>query len=65
MIITLNGKEKDVNPGATVADLVKLLNLMPPLAVELNRKVCPKKLYEQTTLNDGDNLEIVTIVGGG
>ena len=65
MIITLNGKEKEVNPGTTVADLVNLLNLMPPLAVELNRKVFPKKLYEQTTLNDGDNLEIVTIVGGG
>ena len=41
------------------------LAVKPPYAVELNRKVCPKRLHEQTTLNPGDILEIVTIVGGG
>jgi sulfur carrier protein len=65
MIITLNGKEREINPDTTVADLVKELNLMAPLAVELNQKVCPKRLHDHTIINQGDVLEIVTIVGGG
>jgi len=65
MRIKVNGREKEVNDGATVQQLMEQLAVKPPYAVELNRKVCPKRRHDQTTLNPGDVLEIVTIVGGG
>ena len=49
----------------TVAQLVEHLGLSAPLAVELNRLVCPKQKHEHTHLKNGDVVEIVTIVGGG
>ena len=65
MRIQVNGREEEVNDNITVRQLVEQLAVKPPYAVELNREVCPKRLHEQTTLNPGDVLEIVTIVGGG
>jgi len=65
MQITVNGKSREMEPGATVEQLLTELGLKGPLAVELNRKVCPKRLHSQTPLNSADVIEIVTIVGGG
>jgi thiamine biosynthesis protein ThiS len=36
-----------------------------PVAVEHNLQVVPRARHEQTTLSEGDRLEIVTLVGGG
>lgn len=65
MQINLNGQQKDVTEGLTISDLLSELQLKGPLAVEMNQKICPKKLHSQTTFKQGDVLEIVTIVGGG
>lgn len=65
MQINLNGQQKDVTEGLTISDLLSELQLKGPLAVEMNQKICPKQLHPQTTLKQGDVLEIVTIVGGG
>ncbi|MBN1765144.1 MAG: sulfur carrier protein ThiS [Sedimentisphaerales bacterium] len=65
MVINVNGKDRDIPDGMTIKDLLGHLSVKGPLAVELNRKVCPKKLHGQTFLNESDILEIVTIVGGG
>lgn len=35
------------------------------VAVELNRNIIPRELWSETSLNDGDRLEIVHFVGGG
>lgn len=35
------------------------------VAVELNRKIVPRKEYAATILEDSDVLEIVCFVGGG
>lgn len=35
------------------------------LAVERNGEIVPKAQYESTVLADGDELEIVSFVGGG
>lgn len=35
------------------------------VAVELNGDILPKAQYESTLLQDGDNVEIVSFVGGG
>jgi sulfur carrier protein len=35
------------------------------LAFERNREVVPRTRYAATLLEDGDRIEIVTLVGGG
>ena len=65
MLISVNGRQQEVADGVTVEQLLQQLQLKGPLAVELNRKVCTKRLHSQTILNSQDVIEIVTIVGGG
>jgi sulfur carrier protein len=64
--ILVNGDSREVPAGTTVAALLGMLGVdRTQVAVERNRDVVPKKSYEQTTLADGDRLEVVTFVGGG
>ena len=64
--ITVNGRPQSIEPGKTVADLLEQLKMNPKfLAVELNRQVVPRVEHRSTCLNDDDQLEIVTLVGGG
>ncbi|MBN2211601.1 MAG: sulfur carrier protein ThiS [Sedimentisphaerales bacterium] len=65
MMISVNGKPREISQGLTIKGLITELAVTGPYAVELNRQVCPKKNHEQTCLKDGDVVEIVTIVGGG
>lgn len=65
MELTLNGETKAIT-GRTVADLVAELGLTgQAVAVEVNRVVIPRREHAQTPLNDGDSVEVVTLVGGG
>jgi sulfur carrier protein len=64
--VELNGEPRALADGATVADLLALLQLDARyLAVERNRQVVPRAQHAATLLCDGDQLEIVTLVGGG
>jgi thiamine biosynthesis protein ThiS len=64
--VTVNGNEREVEPGTTIAALVEALGLRTDrIATERNLKVVPKARYGETALVDGDKLEIVTFVGGG
>jgi len=66
MTLTVNGEARKAADGASLAQLVRELELEgKPIAVELNREVVPKDRYAATSLRDGDRLEIVTLVGGG
>jgi len=65
MQITLNGQPHDLPDNTTVAQFLQWLNLKPPYAVERNKTLCPRAQHETTTLQPGDILEVVTIVGGG
>ena len=65
MLITVNGKEYETADGTTVQKLLEQLGRTGPLAVELNRHICPRQRHGETALNNGDIVEIVTIVGGG
>ena len=65
MSITLNGERRDLPAGTTVADVVENLNLRPDqVAVELNRRLLRSGNYGRE-LADGDEVEVVTFVGGG
>jgi len=61
----VNGAERRVQE-ATIADLMAALD-MPErgVAVERNRAIVPKSLYKTTYIEEGDEIEIVDIVGGG
>lgn len=64
--ITVNGEERTVEAGTTVATLIAGLGLGDrPVAVERNRNVVPRAEHATAELADGDELEIVTFVGGG
>jgi len=64
--ISVNGEPREVAHGTTVAQLLDSLQLDPrTLAVEVNLDVIPRGRHAQCVLNEGDRLEIVTLVGGG
>ena len=64
--VAVNGESLQLPRGSTVADLLRRLALAgKPVAVEHNRRVVPKGEHEVVVLNHGDNVEIVTFVGGG
>ena len=66
MQITLNGETKEIESGLSVSGLLEEIK-MPSIgiAVELNREIVPKSEHNSTLLQEGDNLEIVKMVGGG
>ena len=65
MTIHVNGHPKDVPDSTTVAQLIEQHNLTPQkVAVELNRRLIRTEKYD-TVLKPGDEIEIVTFVGGG
>ena len=35
------------------------------VAVEVNRGIVPKRAHQEVLLSDGDEVEVVTFVGGG
>lgn len=64
--IVLNGEAHAIADGTTVAALVAALGLKPQqVAVERNREIVPRGAHADTQLRDGDQLEIVSFVGGG
>lgn len=64
--IFVNGDAQQIDPSATVADLLARLKMNPKfLAVELNRQVVPRAEHHRTKLSANDRIEIVTLVGGG
>jgi sulfur carrier protein len=65
MTITVNGETREVADEQTVAALIAQYNLTPDkVAIELNRRLLRSDRYE-TALKPGDQVEIVTFVGGG
>ena len=64
--VTVNGENKQLPDGTTVEDLLAQMEVRREyLAVERNRSIVPRTEYEKTALEDGDTIEIVSLVGGG
>lgn len=64
-MVKINGEEKNVT-GMTVAEYLATTNYDPKrIAVERNGDIVPKAQYRNTLLCDGDNVEVVSFVGGG
>ena len=64
--VIVNGEERLVADGRTIADLLAELRLGGRrVAVEMNRDIVPRTEYSSRSVRDGDRIEIVQFVGGG
>ncbi|MEM8505535.1 MAG: sulfur carrier protein ThiS [Cyanobacteria bacterium P01_D01_bin.1] len=64
--LQVNGELKRCSADTKLPDFLVQIGLNPRLvAVEYNGEILTRSLWPQTTLQAGDQLEIVTIVGGG
>ena len=64
--IRVNGEHRRVRGGMTVAELALELGLDPAkVAVERNLAIVARSTLTEVEVEDGDDFEIVTFVGGG
>ena len=64
-MVKINGEELNM-AGKTIAEYLATTNFDPKrIAVERNGDIVPKAKYGETILKDGDNVEVVSFVGGG
>ena len=66
MKITLNGKETDIRCQSTLKELLSEMKMTPELvACELNLRIVKRAEYAETVFLEGDQLEILQMIGGG
>ncbi len=66
MRITLNGENREVTGGHSVASLLSDLGIPAErVAVELNLTIVDRQAFTGTALRDGDRLEVIGFIGGG
>ena len=66
MKLQINGAARDFSSPLSLASLVEQLGMKQDrVAVELNRNIVPREQWAETSLREGDRLEIVHFVGGG
>ncbi len=64
--INLNGQARQVARGITAAELVADLDIgARKFAVEVNRQVVSRDRLTEVVLHDNDEVNVVTLVGGG
>lgn len=64
-MVKINGQESDA-AGMTVSQYISTTDYnIDRIAVEKNEQIVPKMQYGTTVIEDGDNIEIVSFVGGG
>ncbi len=68
MIVKINGKLENINDNInTLSQLIESLNdKLPKLfAIEKNGKIIYKENYDDESINNNDQIEIVMFCGGG
>ncbi len=64
--VRINGEPHRFEAPVPVSDMLRALDLgSDGVAVEVNRAVIPRRSHSESVLEDGDEVEIVTFVGGG
>ena len=64
--LRVNGKPVELPRPTPLLDYVSRLGVDPrAIAVEVNGDILPREAYPDRTLQDGDVVEIVRMVGGG
>jgi len=66
MEILVNGQEKKYNYNLSLEDLIMEIGLNnEKIAIEVNNEIVPRSQLKNKLIVDGDNIEIITAVGGG
>lgn len=66
MQLQINGQPREVPAGLTVTGLLAVLGVTTDrVAVEVNAEVVTRARHASTVLKSGDQVEVVTFVGGG
>ena len=64
--LQVNGKKVELGAPTPLLAYLEQLGVNPrTVAVEHNGEIIDRAAYEQLTLRDGDQVEIVRMVGGG
>lgn len=64
--VTINGESCSCQTNLSLPNLLTKINFNPRLvAVEYNGEILHRQYWDSTMIENGDRLEIVTIVGGG
>ena len=64
-MVIINGEDKDV-AGKTITEYLESAEFdCRRIVVEKNGEIVPKASYADTVLEDGDEVEVVSFVGGG
>jgi sulfur carrier protein len=62
----LNGQKYSTENSITLSQLLNYFNYNTELlVVEYNNFICPKKLWNSIEITENNNIEIISIVGGG
>lgn len=64
-MVAINGKDYAVAGKNLSSILTEMKYDFRTIAVEINEEIVSKQFYEETILNDGDVVEVVSFVGGG
>ena len=66
LLITLNGDPYRIEAPISMADLLAKLEIdSRRVAIEHNQCILRRQLFSDTTVGNGDRIEIVNFVGGG
>ena len=66
IVLTINGTTHVFEKEISLDELLQQLDLSDhPCAVEVNKTLVGHQERNECTIHDGDNIEIVTLVGGG
>ena len=66
MHLTVNGKPREIEGSPTLLEFLHSFDLNPALiAVEHNAEIVRREAFPEVRLSDGDQLEIIHMVGGG
>ncbi len=68
MRIRVNGENREVRSDLTVYELLVVMELnpgQPGIAIAVDREVVPKATWQQKTLRENSEVEIIRAVQGG
>ena len=66
LTVRVNGSAREISSGLTLEQLLAQLQIRnPAIAVEINRQLVIREDFAETVLQANDEIEIVTLAGGG
>jgi sulfur carrier protein len=66
MAVRINGKEIDTCEGLTLGKFLRDKEIaVEKIVVEYNLNVLSREFFDSTLIKNGDNIEILSFVGGG